>query len=67
MSTAPFPKEADGDGRFVRQESRFRRWVTADGSSGLRAEPGRYHLYVSLACPWRTARSSCACSRGCRT
>jgi putative glutathione S-transferase len=36
----------------VRQDSRFRERVTADGSSGLRAEPGRYHLYVSLACPW---------------
>lgn len=39
-------------GEFVRAESQFRRWVTADGSSGFKAEPGRYHLYVSLACPW---------------
>jgi putative glutathione S-transferase len=39
-------------GRFARQESRFRDWVTADGSSGFKAEPGRYRLYVSLACPW---------------
>ncbi len=39
-------------GRFVRRESQFREWVTADGSSGFKAEPGRYHLYVSLACPW---------------
>ena len=39
-------------GEFVRQQSRFRDWVTADGSSGFRAEPGRYHLYVALACPW---------------
>ena len=45
-------------GRFVRQESAFRNWVTADGApgptgeGGFRAEPGRYHLYVSLACPW---------------
>jgi len=45
-------------GRFVRQESQFRNWVTADGSpgptgeGGFKAEPGRYHLYVSLACPW---------------
>jgi len=39
-------------GRFVRAASVFRNWVTADGSSGFRAEPGRYHLYVSLACPW---------------
>jgi putative glutathione S-transferase len=41
-----FAKESDGSGRFVRQESRFREWV------GERPEPGRYHLYVSLACPW---------------
>jgi glutathionyl-hydroquinone reductase len=40
------------DGRFVRQQSRFTDWVTADGSSGHRAEPGRYHLYVARACPW---------------
>jgi putative glutathione S-transferase len=44
--------------RFVRKESAFRNWVTADGSpgptgeGGFRAEAGRYHLYVSLACPW---------------
>jgi putative glutathione S-transferase len=40
------------DGRFVRPDSPFRNWVTADGSSGFPAEAGRYHLYVSLACPW---------------
>lgn len=45
-------------GRFVRHDSVFRNWVTADGSAGqsgeggFKAEPGRYHLYVSLACPW---------------
>lgn len=45
-------------GRFVRSESQFRNWVTADGSagptgeSGFKAESGRYHLYVSYACPW---------------
>ena len=45
-------------GRFVRKESAFRSWVTPDGSpgpsgdGGFAAEPGRYHLYVSLACPW---------------
>lgn len=48
----PFPKEQSEEGEFVRQEDRFRGWVTADGSSGYPAEPGRYHLYVSLACPW---------------
>lgn len=46
------------DGRFVRSEAQFRNWITADGSpgptgeGGFAAEPGRYHLYVSLACPW---------------
>jgi glutathionyl-hydroquinone reductase len=45
-------------GRFVRSESKFRNWVTADGTpgptgeGGFKAEPGRYHLYVSYACPW---------------
>ncbi len=39
-------------GRFKRSDSAFRDWVTADGSSGFKAEPGRYHLYISLACPW---------------
>jgi putative glutathione S-transferase len=46
---------SDGEvtgGRFTRQKSRFTDWVTADGSSGYRAEPGRYHLYVGRACPW---------------
>ena len=43
---------AKSGGRFVRQDSAFRGWVTADGSSGFPAEPGRYHLYVSYACPW---------------
>ena len=44
--------KADDKGHFVREETKFRGMVTADGSSGFRAEPGRYHLYVSLACPW---------------
>ena len=39
-------------GRFKRDISRFRNWVTADGSSGYPAASGRYHLYVSWACPW---------------
>ncbi|KAF0810954.1 putative glutathione S-transferase [Alcanivorax sp. S71-1-4] len=45
-------------GRFERSAAQFRNWVTADGSAGpqgkggFKAEPGRYHLYVSLACPW---------------
>lgn len=46
------------NGKFVRKDSHFRNWITADGAAGLsgkagfKAEPGRYHLYVSLACPW---------------
>lgn len=45
-------------GRFVRSETQFRNWLTPDGSEGpegqpgFKAEAGRYHLYVSLACPW---------------
>ena len=39
-------------GEFVRPQTRFRKQITADGSSGYPAEAGRYHLYVSLACPW---------------
>lgn len=46
------------NGHFKRSASQFRNWVTADGSAGpsgdagFKAEAGRYHLYVSLACPW---------------
>lgn len=45
-------------GHFVRKDSQFRNWVTADGSAGptgeggFKAEPNRYHLYISYACPW---------------
>ena len=45
-------------GRFVRSTAQFRNWITSDGSpgpsgiGGFKAEEGRYHLYVSLACPW---------------
>lgn len=46
-----YPTEETG-GRFVRQESSFREWVRADGSTPFAPEAGRYHLYVSLACPW---------------
>jgi putative glutathione S-transferase len=52
LHKAQFPKEQAGDGSFKRQEDAFRDWVTADGSSGYPARAGRYHLYVSLACPW---------------
>ena len=39
-------------GEFMRQESQFRQFITADGAGRFRAQPGRYHLYVSFACPW---------------
>lgn len=50
--------DTGSDGKFKRSESQFRDWVTKDGTPaegrkrGFKAEPGRYHLYVSLACPW---------------
>jgi predicted RNA-binding Zn-ribbon protein involved in translation (DUF1610 family) len=49
---------ASKDGSFQREQAQRRHWITADGSagpsgeSGFAAEAGRYHLYVSLACPW---------------
>lgn len=45
-------REQQSDGAFVRRHSTFRDWVRADGRDGLRAERGRYHLYVAKACPW---------------
>lgn len=51
-SRAQFPDEQDGAGEFQRQEDAFRDWVRADGSTRFAPERGRYHLYVSLACPW---------------
>lgn len=51
MARAQFPDE-NVEGRFERQEDVFRRWVRADGRGDFPAEAGRYHLYVSLACPW---------------
>jgi putative glutathione S-transferase len=48
----------DDQGRFIRQTSSFRHWITPDGApgptgeGGFVAEPGRYHLYVALICPW---------------
>lgn len=48
----------DDEGRFIRQTSSFRNWVTPDGkpgptgAGGFRAEQGRYHLYVAYICPW---------------
>ena len=45
-------KEPSAEGEFERQEDAFRELVTSDGSSPYPAVAGRYHLYISLACPW---------------
>ncbi|MEH6452671.1 MAG: glutathione S-transferase family protein [Psychromonas sp.] len=51
-------KSSIDNGEYLRKASQFRNWITADGSAGetgvagFKAEAGRYHLYVSLACPW---------------
>ncbi len=47
-----FPDETTTSGEFARQEDAFREWVSSDGTTSYPAEAGRYHLYVSLACPW---------------
>jgi glutathionyl-hydroquinone reductase len=49
---AQFPLEQSAAGEFKRQDDAFRDWVTADGRSRYPAARGRYHLYVSWACPW---------------
>jgi glutathionyl-hydroquinone reductase len=49
---AQFAAEQTAAGEFERQEDVFRDWVSADGSTPYPAVAGRYHLYVSLACPW---------------
>jgi putative glutathione S-transferase len=49
---AQFPHEENADGAFKRQEDAFRDFVSRDGSTAYPAVAGRYHLYISLACPW---------------
>lgn len=44
--------KTDAEGRFQRKQSEFRKQITTDGSSGFKAEPDRYHLYIAWACPW---------------
>jgi glutathionyl-hydroquinone reductase len=51
-SSAQFREETFADGAFKRQDSVFRDRISADGSTAFPAEAGRYHLYVSWACPW---------------
>jgi putative glutathione S-transferase len=52
ITKAPFPAEQSEDGEFVRQDDVFRDWISADGSTPYSVAAGRYHLYISLACPW---------------
>jgi putative glutathione S-transferase len=52
MVKAQFPAEHTEQGHFVRQDDVFRRWVRAGGTGDFPVEAGRYHLYVSYACPW---------------
>ena len=49
---AQFPDEETESGEFKRQTDTFRKWISNDGSTPHAAETARYHLYVSLACPW---------------
>ena len=49
---AQFPEEQSDDGEFERQEDAFRDFISTDGSTPYPAVAGRYHLYISLACPW---------------
>jgi putative glutathione S-transferase len=49
---AQFPAEQSEEGEFVRQDDAFRDWLSDDGSTPHPFAAGRYHLYVSLACPW---------------
>ena len=51
-TSAQFPAEQSKAGEFKRQDDAFRDWVKRDGSTSYKPERGRYHLYVSLACPW---------------
>ncbi len=56
--------QEDEKGRFIRPSTTFRNQITADGSSGFKAEPGRYHLYVSWACPWAQRTAIMRCLKG---
>src|SRR5437016_8167119 len=49
---AQFEKEQSASGEFRRQADAFRDWISSDGTTGYPAVADRYHLYISLACPW---------------
>src|SRR5256714_9331592 len=52
MSSSHSPAEQSSSGEFRRQEDAFREWISNGGSTAYAAAADRYHLYVSLACPW---------------
>jgi putative glutathione S-transferase len=52
ISTFSLGRESAAEGSFRRQESKFRRWVSADAGAEFPVQAGRYHLYVARACPW---------------
>ena len=52
VASSHLPQEQTASGEFKRQEDSFREWISNDGSTPYPAALGRYHLYVSLACPW---------------
>src|SRR6266851_1027370 len=52
MASSHLASEQTDAGEFQRQEDAFREWISSDGSTAYPAAAGRYHLYVSLACPW---------------
>lgn len=62
MVKPQFEKETSRSGEFVRQQYTIRDRFSSDGSTGFPAEEGRYHLYISWACPWAHRATSSAVS-----
>ena len=56
--------DSDDSGRFIRRDSIFRRWVSDEEGAEFPAEPGRYHLYVSLGCPWASRTATVRALKG---
>jgi len=64
MSSSHLPHEQTASGEFQRQEDAFREWISDHGSTSYPAAAGRYHLYVSLACPWASRTIICRKLKG---
>lgn len=56
--------DSDESGHFIRRDSIFRRWVSNEPGAEFPAEPGRYHLYVSLGCPWASRTATVRALKG---